>query len=240
MTRTSLTALPSVRRPRSFGGVVMRAALAAAAVTTGLMATGTSASAQQVELPVNALAPFITQEADQAVRAYDEYIASGELEDYLDYAALRTATARLAAKQLGSNEFAMIDAWKSTSLEHQRAVLAAMTQIGVPYKRNASSEDVAFDCSGLTLYAWQSAGIQLNRVSRDQIRAATTLDREDAKAGDLVHYPGHVMMYLGVDDAVVHTFSTGRTVEIDTLSTRTARRVTFGDPFESGSEPDFA
>ena len=63
-----------------------------------------------------------------------------------------------------------------------------------------------------------------------QIRNSTKLDRTTAKAGDLVHYPGHVMMYLGVDDAIVHSVNTGRTVEIDTISARSVNRVTFGDP----------
>jgi len=47
-----------------------------------------------------------------------------------------------------------------------------------------------------------------------------------------VHYPGHVMMYLGVDDAVVHSVNTGRTVEIDTISSRTVDSVTFGNPID--------
>ena len=118
------------------------------------------------------------------------------------------------------------------ALNHQRAVLAAMTQIGVPYRSLASVEDEGFDCSGLTLYAWQASGVELNRISGDQIRAATRVDRDEASAGDLVHYPGHVMMYLGVGDAVVHSVSTGRTVEIDTISTTRAGRVTFGNPVD--------
>ena len=49
-------------------------------------------------------------------------------------------------------------------------------------------------------------------------------------AGDLIHYPGHIMMYLGVDDAIVHSVQTGRTVEVDTLSQRHRDRVRWGDP----------
>ena len=52
-------------------------------------------------------------------------------------------------------------------------------------------------------------------------------DRESAKAGDLAYYPGHVMLYLGVDDAVVHSVQTGRTVEVDTMRRGSVR---FGDP----------
>jgi cell wall-associated NlpC family hydrolase len=100
----------------------------------------------------------------------------------------------------------------------------------VPYRTNTSVEDEGFDCSGLTSYAWQESGVELQRVSRAQIRNATELDRGSAMAGDLVYYPGHVMMYLGVGNAIVHSVNTGRTVEIDTISKRSANRVVFGDP----------
>ena len=43
-----------------------------------------------------------------------------------------------------------------------------------------------------------------------------------------MQYPGHVMMWLGVDRAMVHAPYTGRNVEVDMWSTR--RRVKFGDP----------
>ena len=216
----------SVMRPalRAFG-----AACAAAIATVAFAGT---AAADDGELPVNALAAEITAEADLAVEAYDAYTESDDLVDYLVYAKHRAATARLAARQLGYNQFAMIDAWSDASLVHQRAVLAAMSQVGVPYRTNASVEDEGFDCSGLTSFAWGESGIELNRISGDQIRSAAEVDRDTAEPGDLVHYPGHVMMYLGVDDAVVHSVNTGRTVEIDTISARKVDSVTFGNPID--------
>jgi cell wall-associated NlpC family hydrolase len=189
-----------------------------------------TAGAQAPELEVNALAPEITSSADLALAAFDEWAASGDLGDYLDYAEHRTATARLAARQLGYPSFAMVDAWRATTPEHQRAVLAAMSQVGVPYRRNTSIEDKGFDCSGLTSFAWRSAGHELTRQSGSQISQAERLARDTAKAGDLVHYPGHVMMYLGVGDAIVHSVQTGRTVELDTISGRRRNSVRWGDP----------
>lgn len=157
------------------------------AAVAAVVAFAGTASAQEPELAVNALAAEIATQADLAVEAYDEYIKSEGLVDYVMYAKYRIATARLAARQLGYDEFLMIDAWSDASLNHQRAVLAAMTQIGVPYRSLASVEDKGFDCSGLTLYAWQASGVELNRISGDQIRAATRVDRDEASAGDLVH-----------------------------------------------------
>lgn len=222
-------ARPIESRARRHG---IRSTIVALALATGsfLAFGGGTAAAQSAELAVNALAPEITANADLAVTAYDEYVASGDLADYLEYAEHRNATARLAARQLGYNEYAMIESWHSTTVGHQRAVLAAMTQIGVPYRRNTSIEGKGFDCSGLTSFAWRSAGHELVRQSGSQISRAERVDRDTAKAGDLIHYPGHIMMYLGVDDAIVHSIQTGRTVEIDTISGRRRNSVRWGDP----------
>lgn len=119
-------------------------------------------------------------------------------------------------------------AWHSADREHQSALLAAFTQLGVPYRTNTSKPGQGFDCSGLTTYAWSHAGVVLPRQSTSQIRASAPRDRFTAQAGDLVQYPGHIMMWLGVDRAVIHSPYTGRHVEVDSFSDR--RKVRFGDP----------
>jgi cell wall-associated NlpC family hydrolase len=108
------------------------------------------------------------------------------------------------------------------------ALLAAFTQLGVPYRRNTSKPGQGFDCSGLTTYAWGEAGFVLQRQSTAQIRASAARDEMSAQAGDLVQYPGHVMMWLGVDRSIIHAPYTGRNVEVDAVSAR--HRVRFGDP----------
>ena len=101
--------------------------------------------------------------------------------------------------------------------EHQVAVLAALSQLGVEYRSNSSEPGVSFDCSGLTAYAWGRAGVSLYRQSGVQISDAAPRDRGSALAGDLVQYPGHVMMYLGVGDAIVHASNPEADVELSTL-----------------------
>jgi cell wall-associated NlpC family hydrolase len=178
-------------------------------------------------LPVNALAPEITASAEAAVAALDANVESGSVADERTLAFFRGTAARYAARELGYDELAMVDAWSTTTLAHQRAVLAALTQVGVPYRTNTSIEGEGFDCSGLTTYAWQGSGYDLFRQSGSQISQAKAVSRDEAKAGDLVHYPGHVMMYLGVGDAIVHSIQTGRTVEGDEFRRGS---VSFGDP----------
>src|SRR5690606_26626312 len=83
------------------------------------------------------------------------------------------------------------------ALTNQRAALAALSQLGVAYRSMKSEPGVAFDCSGLTTFAYATAGVDVPRSSGDQIRAARSVAREDAELGDLVHYPGHVGIFLG-------------------------------------------
>lgn len=210
---------------------VATVAVASLGVAGGLVfADADVASAQEGALPINALAAEVTESARDAVAAFDRFAMTGDVADERMYAWHRAITARYTARQIGYDELAMIDAWSDASLDHQRAVLGALTQVGVPYRTNANREGEAFDCSGLTSYAWSGAGYELVHQSGSQIAASEPRTRETASAGDLVHYPGHIMMYLGVDDAIVHTYQTGRTVEIDTISERSRDRVTFGDP----------
>jgi cell wall-associated NlpC family hydrolase len=208
--------------------VALTATLAAC---TGVLAIGpASASANRGGLPTNAMAPVVTNSARQALDSYTTWTTTDDPAAYRSYVWYRTQTAQFAATELGYDQQAMAEAWATTPVDHQIAVLAAMTQIGVPYRTNSSQEGVGFDCSGLTAYAWSKAGVQLVRQSGGQIKAAKRIDRASAKAGDLVQYPGHVMLYLGVGQAIIHSVMHGRTVELDTISFKRAASVRFGDP----------
>ena len=146
------------------------------------------------------------------------------------YVKLRDDAANLAAAELGIPAAMLRDAWALTSLQKQTALLAALTQLGVPYRSNSSEPGVGFDCSGLTTYAWGVAGLDLARQSRAQINASTRVERVAAQAGDLMYYPGHVMMFLGVGDAMVHSRQRGSEVEITFLTGRHSDNVVFADP----------
>lgn len=224
------TRSPELRAGRRLRTAVVATATTLAASALAVLPTPAPVAAQHVELPVNELADEITASASLAVEALEAYDRSGAVEDERTLAWHRGITARYVAMQLGYDEFAMIDAWSRTSLQHQRAVLGALTQVGVPYRTHASIEGEGFDCSGLTSYAWAGAGVELFRQSGSQISDAAPRTRETAMAGDLVHYPGHVMIYLGVEDAIVHSVQTGRTVEVDTISNSRRNRVSWGDP----------
>ena len=158
--------------------------------------------------------------------AHDVFSYTGTPDAFVGYLGARNATADVVAVELGLDPVALRDAWARADLPHQKAVLAALTQIGAPYVKNTSDPNVGFDCSGLTAYAWGRAGVELSRQSSAQINAARSIDQSEAFAGDLAQYPGHVMMYLGVGDAIVHAANHEKDIAIDFLS----RDVRFGDP----------
>ena len=85
------------------------------------------------------------------------------------------------------------------------AVAWAEQQVGKPYVYGASGPD-SFDCSGLTMRAWEAAGVRINRSSRDQYRQVYKITYDSMRPGDLIFYgtvasdPGsvyHVVMYIG-------------------------------------------
>ena len=79
------------------------------------------------------------------------------------------------------------------------AVQTARAQIGDPYVWGASGPD-AFDCSGLTSYAWKAAGVILPRISREQYAAGVKVARSALLPGDLVYFGSpiyHVAIYIG-------------------------------------------
>jgi cell wall-associated NlpC family hydrolase len=76
------------------------------------------------------------------------------------------------------------------------AVRNALTQLGVRYRYGAKSPGSAFDCSGLTQWAYDKAGKNIPRVSHDQDVGAK-ISRADVQPGDLAVWSGHVAMVIG-------------------------------------------
>ncbi|MEU6356967.1 C40 family peptidase [Streptomyces sp. NPDC047072] len=79
------------------------------------------------------------------------------------------------------------------------AVSYAYSKLGSPYVWGATGPD-AFDCSGLILAAYRSAGVSLPRTTYAQIGAGQRVSRSELQPGDLVFfYSGisHVGLYIG-------------------------------------------
>jgi cell wall-associated NlpC family hydrolase len=167
----------------------------------------------------------VAAEAARAVSALDRWERTQNPADYVRFVRARDLAAEFTADELELDADELRDAWSAIAEPKQHAVLAAMSQLGVPYRHHASEEGVGFDCSGLTHYAFGDAGVDLARVSRDQIADADAVERERAEPGDLVYYPGHIGIYLGADH-YVHSPNSGNDVVASPLPDRSLR---FGD-----------
>ena len=91
-----------------------------------------------------------------------------------------------------------------------------MSQIGVPYRYAAAEPGVAFDCSGLTMWAWAQAGVRLPHYSKAQFESVPHVPADQAQPGDLIFYKnpvGHVAMYIG-GGQMIHAPRTGETVKV--------------------------
>lgn len=216
---------PAEARPaRRLRRVAIAAALTCTGALAGLPVVATAAPAAVRSAASPAPGDPAATAATEVLALLDAWQAGGDLAAYV---VARDQLATVVADRIGVSAEAMRTAWADADAEHQRALLSALTQLGVPYRRNTSKPGIGFDCSGLTTYAWAQAGFTLPRSSGAQIRNARAVDDTTAQAGDLVHYPGHVMMWLGVDRAIIHSPQRGKTVEVDVLKRRTVR---FGDP----------
>jgi cell wall-associated NlpC family hydrolase len=176
------------------------------------------------------LADAVADQAQDALAMLEAAAAIFPGSSWVRYEDALDAIADQIAVRIAVDPLRLRAAWHDADLQHERALLAALGQLGVPYRHNASIEGVAFDCSGLTTYAWGRAGVTLTRQSTSQINAAAKRTLATAQAGDLVYYPGHVMMYLGVDAAIVHAPEPGKYVEVTLLKAKRVKTVRVGDP----------
>lgn len=103
-----------------------------------------------------------------------------------------------------------------------QAINAARSKLGDPYQWGGTGPD-AYDCSGLTQFAYASAGVALPRVAADQWNVGTHVGLADLEPGDLLFWATdttnaatihHVAIYLG-DGMMLAAPHTGDVVKIE-------------------------
>ena len=95
------------------------------------------------------------------------------------------------------------------------ALRYAVKQIGDSYVFGAAGP-VKWDCSGLTMRAFQQAGVRLPHSSRAQFRYGRSVSRSNLQPGDLVFFGSpisHVGIYIG-KNKMVHAPRPGARVQI--------------------------
>jgi peptidoglycan DL-endopeptidase CwlO len=95
------------------------------------------------------------------------------------------------------------------------AVQAALTRIGSPYSWGASGPG-SFDCSGLVMWAFGQAGINLPHSSQALAQGGQPVAMDQMQPGDLITYysdASHVAIYIG-DGMMVHASTYGTPVRV--------------------------
>jgi peptidoglycan DL-endopeptidase CwlO len=106
----------------------------------------------------------------------------------------------------------------SYATKAEKALAFARAQIGKPYVWGATGPD-SYDCSGLTQAAWKAAGVDLPRVTYDQVNAGTTVPLSQAQPGDLVFFYddiSHVGIYIG-NGMMIHAPKPGAYVREESI-----------------------
>jgi peptidoglycan DL-endopeptidase CwlO len=87
-----------------------------------------------------------------------------------------------------------------TTTQADKAVKFVFDQLGCPYVYGATGPCAdGFDCSGLVMSAWASAGVTIPRDTYEQWAALPHISLSSIQPGDLLYYNGigHVAMYVG-------------------------------------------
>ncbi|MFZ4123098.1 MAG: NlpC/P60 family protein [Candidatus Planktophila sp.] len=133
----------------------------------------------------------------------------------------RERLARLAEEQENADQASSLEAAKKAQGVSGRAGVAlkyALKQIGDRYVFGAAGL-TTWDCSGLTMRAFQTSGVSLPHSSAAQFRYGKSVSRSNLKPGDLVFFGtpiSHVGIYLG-GGKMVHAPRSGSRVKVATM-----------------------
>jgi len=120
------------------------------------------------------------------------------------------------------------------------AIAFAQQQLGKPYQWGGTGPD-AFDCSGLVMMAYRSAGIDIPRTSEVQWTFGPRVPASQVEPGDLVFFvgsdgtltsPGHVGLVIGHGE-MIEAYATGVPIRIASYTDR--QPVGFTRPWANSS-----
>ncbi|WP_026126973.1 C40 family peptidase [Nocardiopsis xinjiangensis] len=114
----------------------------------------------------------------------------------------------------------------------EEAINAAESQAGTPYAWGGTGPD-SFDCSGLVQWAFGEAGIDLPRITYDQVAQGSKISYDNAQRGDILYWSDggpayHVAIYLGDGRMIDAPNSGGQVGERDVHHANLAGAVRLG------------
>ncbi len=99
------------------------------------------------------------------------------------------------------------------------ALAWAFAELGRPYVWGGTGPD-SFDCSGLTQFVWNAAGVSIPRVAADQYAWTVPVPLSDLTPGDLVFFGTtdihHVGLYIG-NGLMINAPHTGTEVQVSPI-----------------------
>ena len=160
-------------------------------------------------------------EIEEKIASQQDEIA--ELNEKIERAEARKRARELAAARAAAREAGTpappppgtIPTVHASNPNAQKAVDAALSQVGKPYVYAAAGPD-SYDCSGLTMWAWAQTGVSLPHNSGAQYAATPRIDSSDLQPGDLLFFGSpihHVSMYIGSGQMVEAPY-TGQYVRV--------------------------
>ena len=120
------------------------------------------------------------------------------------------------------------------------AITFAEQQLGKPYLWGGTGPD-AFDCSGLVMMAYRTAGINIERTSEAQWATEQRVPASQVQPGDLVFFagsdgtttsPGHVGLVIG-NGKMIEAYATGFPIRVASYVGRGA--IGFTEPWAGAS-----
>jgi peptidoglycan DL-endopeptidase CwlO len=183
------------------------------------------ASQQRLMAEMNATQDRLLAEL-AAARRTSVALERNRQEGLAEEAARRAAAARARAERSasGSGGYRPGGYSAGTSAGAARAIAYAHSQLGKPYVWAADGPE-SFDCSGLTMRAWQRGGVALPHYSVAQYEQVKHISRDDLRPGDLIFWsnapgdPGsiyHVGLYIG-GGLMIQAPRTGDVVKISSM-----------------------
>lgn len=162
---------------------------------------------------------------------YDLVRIDGTIDQFRPGASRASKTVSIPASEVAASEASPA----SEAAAHQSAVLAtavavAQSELGKPYVYGAAGPN-AFDCSGLTEYAFAAAGVSLPHNAAEQYAVTDHITAAQLQPGDLVFfYPGiqHVGIYIGNGEMIDAPNAT-TVVRVD--------QIAYFGPLEGASDP---
>lgn len=226
---------PRVSYYPNLARVVCRALVLAIFLTFGAMPTALTLWLIKVDAveakPMPAIeSAWVAMQAQRAVVALDAATEINPIEQRDVASRWVKSISVIIAEHLEVDSKDLERAWMQSDFSRQKALFAALTQLGVPYKTNADEPGKALDCSALIKFAWSNAGINMPRGSAQQYAFGERVKASQVQLGDLAWYPGHISMSLGLENLVIQAPTNGRNVEVHKIDESRVNWVRWVDP----------